>query len=198
MDSKYKPSPYIDRPDRTHHVQDKVISGNAELKRESFGDKLIHMFISEDIDDVKRYLIEDVIVPGIKDAILDGISMIFNHSPYYRSSSRSGYTSYSNSSNKNTKSTTTKIGGRSTGFRPPIVETRADAEEAFFTVKDLIENSDAHCASVLDLYSACGLDCDFAKDAYGWTSIEGMRMVRERDGRWSIECPKPELLTNLY
>lgn len=197
MDPNYKPSPYIDKPDRARKTPEKIISGSARLRKESFADRLVHMFISEDIDDIRRYLVEDVIVPGIKDAILDGISMLFNKTPYYRSSSsRSGYTPYSSAS-KSSKSTATKINTRGASFVPPTVETRADAEQAYAAIKELIDDPQFRCATVLDLYSFCGLDCDYAKDAWGWNTMDGIRIVRERDGRWTIECPKPELLTNI-
>ena len=50
---------------------EKVIAGGAKLKKKNEFQKLRDVFISEDIGNVKSYILKDVLVPRIRDAIAD-------------------------------------------------------------------------------------------------------------------------------
>ena len=59
---------------------EKVISGSAKPKKKGEMQKFADVFISEDVGNVKSYILMDVLVPAIKKAISDivtnGIDMI--------------------------------------------------------------------------------------------------------------------------
>ena len=56
--------------------QEKVVQGKVRRKKKSEVRKWKDIFISEDVEDVKSYIIMDVIVPTIKNTILDTVSML--------------------------------------------------------------------------------------------------------------------------
>ena len=60
---------------------EKVTTGKVKTKKRSEGSKLRDVFIAEDVKDVKSYIFMDVLVPAIKNAIVDivtdGVNMIF-------------------------------------------------------------------------------------------------------------------------
>lgn len=50
---------------------EKVISGSAKSKKKGGIQKFTGMFVPEDVDDVKSYIFEDIVVPYVKDMFLD-------------------------------------------------------------------------------------------------------------------------------
>ncbi len=52
---------------------EKVISGSAKSKKKGGIQKLTGMFVPEDVDDVKSYIFEDIVVPYVKDMFLDAV-----------------------------------------------------------------------------------------------------------------------------
>ena len=61
------------------------------VSKKSLGAKFADAFISDAAKDLKSYIVWDVIVPGIKDTIMNGLNMVF----YGNTSSRSTYVSSS-------------------------------------------------------------------------------------------------------
>lgn len=59
---------------------EKVVKGNVKTKKKSEISKVADVFISEDITNVKNYILMDVLVPAIKkavkDIVTDGVEMI--------------------------------------------------------------------------------------------------------------------------
>lgn len=179
------------------HVE-KVISGNATVRRRSLGRKFIDIFFNGDITDVKSYLIFDVLVPSIKETINSlinkGTEMILfgetTKSVTKKSTSSGTYVSYGSpyrgererlpSSNRN------RVLRR---FDDIKFENRGDAENVLDTLAELMDIY--HQATVGDFYDAVGITNDWTEDVdnYGWTDISGARVSRVRDG-YILEMPK--------
>lgn len=45
---------------------EKIVSGSVKSKKKSGIEKLTSVFVPEDVDDVKSYIFEDIIVPAVK------------------------------------------------------------------------------------------------------------------------------------
>ena len=99
MNDMYKPnsnrfkeeqkSNQIDKP-----KVEKVVQGSVKTKNNVIR-KLAHDFISEDVPSIKQYLIMDVIIPTIKDAIVDTVSMLMYGKPgVHRSHSTASKVNY--------------------------------------------------------------------------------------------------------
>ena len=55
---------------------EKIVSGSVKTKKKSGINKLAGIFVPEDVDNVKSYIFEDIIVPAVKDIILDAVKAV--------------------------------------------------------------------------------------------------------------------------
>ena len=53
----------------------KVVTGTAKTRKKSDAKKLANTFLPDDVTSVKSYILMDVIVPGIKNAIADVVKI---------------------------------------------------------------------------------------------------------------------------
>ena len=129
---------------------EKVISGDAKVRKKSGLEKLKDSLVSEDSKNVKSYIIGGVLIPSLKKAISDivttGIDMIlYGESRHSRSSSSGG-----------SKISYQKYYERETGYKTP---TRVNATYGY-EVREFILDNRGDAESVLDqiqdLMSECG------------------------------------------
>ena len=156
--------------------------------------KLTDIFISEDVTNVKDYIIFDVVVPALKKAIYDLVVGTLDMSLYggrgnsnrpkadkvsyrdYNDISRSG-----NCSGDRTRTTS----GYS--YDDIVVETRGEAETVLSRMDEIME--EYSIVRVADLYDLVGVTGDYTDNNYGWTNIRNAKIVRVRDG-YKIDMPR--------
>lgn len=173
---------------------DKVVSGDVKVKKKSGVHKLTDVFISEDVSNVKSYIIMDVLVPAVKKAVSDivtnGIDMIlYGGNGGSRKRTNGGYISYNNYSDRRREehsySTTTTRTGYS--YDEISIPSRGEAEEVLTRMDELIDTYGI--VSVADFYDLVGVTCNYTDNKYGWTNIRNAEIVRVRDG-YKIKLPK--------
>ena len=168
----------------------KVITGSAKPKKKGEMQKFADVFISEDVGNVKSYIIMEVLVPAVKKAISDivtnGVDMILYGETRQKKNSNTTKVSYGkyygSSREQEQRSNSYRQSGRS-GFDYDeiIFETRGDAESVLDAMNEII--SQYGVVSVGDLYDLAAVSTDnFAVNKYGWTDIAGCKAVRVRDG----------------
>lgn len=175
----------------------KVVSGTVKTKKKSEISKLSDIFISEDAANVKNYIFFDVLVPAIKNAIIDiatdSVNMIFGGSRRrngvtYSSPSRSSYISYNKFSDRRDEhryeDSRTRTGY---SYDDIILETRGDAEEVLDQMESLIDTYGM--VSVADMYDLVGKSCNYTDNKYGWTNLRNAEPIRMRDG-YMLKLPK--------
>jgi hypothetical protein len=147
---------------------------------------------------VKEYLIYDVIIPGIKDAFLDGMEMLLNGGTRRSSKSSSGsktnYGTYYKSSSNDRKEKAASVSNRK-GYNFDIViyETFADAQDVLVAMCEEIDRYGS--VPVSEYYELSGHSSDFTDNKYGWSdpSIERIRPRHTREG-YILDLPKAEPL----
>ena len=156
-------------------------------KKDSWFEKAAKWFISEDVDDIKSYLIFDLIIPGIKDVTFDLVEMMLfgeKSSRKKRGSSKVSYSGYydrkerrsrSKSRNRDREDKDTYI-----DYKDIIVEDRGDAEDIVDRIQDLIDRNGK--ASIADLLDLVNLPSNFADVDWGWTNPRSISYRRVRDG----------------
>ena len=172
---------------------EKVIQGTATTRKNEMR-RLADVFISEDVKNVKEYLIMDVLVPTIKktivDVVTDSVSMLFGMSPR-RSGSGSDKISYNKMYNRN-DSDRSSVGNNRTrngySYDDIALDSRQEAEEVLTRMDELVETYGE--VTVADLYDLVGVTCEFTDNNYGWTNIRNAKVVRLRDGKYMIDLPK--------
>ncbi len=179
----------------------KVINGTAKTKKKSGVQKFADVFIAEDIQNVKSYIFNDIIIPTIKralyDSFTDGLDMMLNGATgqrYRNRRSGSSYSydkAYSRASYQRDNRDDKRARTRSSGFDYDAIlfSNRGDAERVLVELEELI----AHygIASVQDLYSAADLSCPYTYNNYGWDDLRSADVVRARDDDgYYIKLPK--------
>lgn len=71
---EYKSNSHKSRQNQNDDIPEKrvekVVSGSVKSKKKNGLQKITNVFVPEDVDDVKSYIFEDIVVPAVKDIIL--------------------------------------------------------------------------------------------------------------------------------
>lgn len=174
---------------------EKVVTGSAKPKKKNEIQKFADVFISEDVGNVKSYIVWDVLVPAFKKAIYDivtnGIDMILygesGRTKKNSTASKVSYRSYYEKENDRRDYPTRKI---KTGYDYDniVFESRGDAEAVLEAMIDIIDQYGV--VSVGDLYDLADMSVDnYTLNKYGWTDIRNASVNRVRDG-YMLKLPK--------
>lgn len=172
---------------------DPVVSSDKLVKsKKTLGEKFKNAFIKDDLKDIKTWIINDVVVPGVKGLILDTISMAFFHETCSRhgvynggSSNRVQYQSYFKSSNNSKPNNTKRIDNYNDNsdrvdYRDIILLDKQDAERIVSALWDNIR--DYNQVSIGDLYSLIGVRANHADYNWGWTDERDINVRRVAQG----------------
>lgn len=172
---------------------EKVVKRPVKVQKKSEFRKIKDVFISEDLPNVKNYVIFDVLVPTIKKAVSDIITnatdmFLFGTTSKNKSRSSIGHVSYDRFYEKNA------VPNRVDTYRAGKIHyndisfnSRSEAKEVLDALEDMIDRYGM--ASVGDFFDAVEVTCDYTDYNYGWTSLRGADVVVTRDG-FAIKFPK--------
>lgn len=173
-------------------VVTKVVNGKVRTKKKSGISKLADTFISEDAQNVKSYVVLDVLIPAVKKAISDivvnGIDMIlYGEAGHTKKRSTSSYISYNKYSDIRDKHeySRARVGY---SYDDIILDSRGEAEEVLDKMFELLDTY--QFVSVADLYDLVGVTGNYTDNKYGWTNLRGAEPVRMRDGGYALKLPK--------
>lgn len=168
---------------------EKIVDGVVKTKKKGEARKFADLFVSEDASNVKSYILMEVVVPLVKDAIFSTVETIL-----YGESKRAGkrtsasdrvsYVSYYD--RKDSRSATTRT-RTAYDFDDIILASRGEAEDVLTSLDEII-GTYGH-ATVSDLYDLVGLTCNYTDTKYGWMSVSRADVVRTRDG-YMLKMPK--------
>lgn len=170
---------------------EKVVSGTAKLKKKSELGKFARIFISDDVKNVKEYIIMDVLIPTAKKAIMGAIDMALNGGNIgYNGRSSTSKVSYRNyydarrddRHSYNETRTRTRF-----DYDDIIFETRAEVEAVRDQMEEIIDRYGF--VTVADFYDMADLSAPYTSNKYGWMNIRNAEPVRVRDG-YILKLPK--------
>ena len=170
-----------------------VVSGVAKTRKKSEVSKFANIFISEDVSNVKSYILMDVLVPTFKKAILGAIDMMLNGgkgSGYSdrQSAPKVSYRSYYDDPRDDRRySDAPKVRARF-DYDDIIYENRGDAEAVLDQMYDVVDHYGI--VTVADMYDMARLPQPYTSNKYGWTRLRNVEVVRLRDGRYMLKLPK--------
>lgn len=181
---------------------EKVVTGEVKRKKRSLGDKFKETFLVSDSKSVGEFVFIDVIVPTVKELIIDIINkgsnmLVFGDTRTvnrYRTGSnargapRINYGSYSNQriEPERRKSIDPRI--RSTHqFDNLVFGSAWEAEDVRDKLIELIESYGQ--ATVADFYDAAGITSEYTDNKYGWEELGGAKIRRTAEG-YVILLPK--------
>lgn len=183
----------------THKVE-KVVSGATTKRKRSLLKRFADIFLTEDVGDVKTYLIYDVLVPAIKENIVDLINsaagMLFFGEASRRprkaangTGSKINYGGYFNSGERREKMPNYSRSRIAHNFDDVIFETRGEAELVLDGMLEIL-NSEYKQVTVADFYDLAGMSTTFTDNKYGWTDLRGARVTGSPSRGYYIDLPR--------
>lgn len=183
-----------------HPRPEKVISGTAETKQKSEMSRLADALVpgAGNVGGIKNYIIMDVLIPSIKNAICDiitdSVNMLFRGEKTRRKEGRrlnGDYVSYSSISSRRDEPDRSD---RRTGYSPDdvTVDSRADAILVLEQMDDLLDTYGQ--VTVADLYDLVGISGNYTDNKYGWTNLRNAEPIRLSSGRYLLKLPKAQPL----
>ncbi len=179
---------------------EKVVQGKVQTKKSTIH-KFTDVFISEDIANVKSYILMDVLVPAIKKAVSDivtnGIDMILygesGRSKNRSSGSKISYVNYYDrrSDDKRYDEPRNSSGRGGLNYDDLKFERRRDAEAVLDQMAEVIDRFGF--VTVSDMYDMADVTAPFTGNKYGWTSVRNAEVLSSRDG-YIIKLPKAGLI----
>ena len=184
---------------------EKVISGSVVTKKKSWISKVKDSFISEDAGSIGDYIVHDIVIPAVKDNLLDVVSrgvemLLFGGTPQTRSrGSKTGsriYTSYDTYYRpERRRDADRRSESYSRASRRDIsdivLDSRGEAETVLDHMADLCETY--RQVTVADLYELVGITSSYTDNGYGWTDLRDAGVRRTRDG-YILSLPRPRQL----
>lgn len=174
---------------------EKVIKGNAKVKKNEVR-KLTDVFISEDVSNVKSYILMDVIVPAVKKAIYDLVVGTLDMSLYggrggggakRSTADKVSYRDYNGVSRRDERTYNSNRTASGYSYDDIVVDTRGEAETVLMRMDEIMEEYES--VRVADLYDLVGVTGNYTDNNYGWTNIRNAEVVRVRDG-YKIKMPR--------
>lgn len=193
MDTNFKPNSHRYKEEQKNASSErkieKVVSGNVKTKKKSETSKLRDVFIAEDVSNVKSYIFMDVLVPAIKNAIVDivtdGVNMIFGTKGKTKAYS-SNYVSYRDYSRRDDRVRNVRPSNRF-NYDDLIFESRGEAEAVRDQMDAMIERYGF--VTIADMYDMADLSAPYTSNKYGWTNLRNADVVRVREG-YIIKLPR--------
>ena len=190
----YRPNSYKSKeePKEPEKRVEQVATG--KIKKKSGLRKFSDVFVSEDVSNVKNYIVMDVLVPALKkafsDVITNGIDMLLYGGNGKAKNSNNGgtsYVSYNRFSERKDEPRHVEA-RRGYNYDDVILDTRRDAEAVLNQMYGLIERY--KMVTVFDLYDLVGITGSFTDQKYGWTNVRNAEIVHVREG-YMIKMPRP-------
>lgn len=205
----YKPNSHRYKEEQGAQSEERIVnkvvtSGTAKVQKKTEMHKLADVFISEDVKNVRSYILMDVLVPTIKKAIVDivsdGINMIFFGGTGPRKNntntskvSYSGY--YNGGQNNHTSSSYRSTSNQNFDYDNISFQSRGEAEAVLDEMVNVIERYGF--VTVADLYDIADLTHPYTAAKYGWTSLSTAEVTRGREG-YIIKLPKARPIDSLH
>lgn len=173
-----------------------VVSGKVKTKKKSEIHKFTDIFVVEDVNVVKDYVFNDVIIPMTKDIVWSVFTntldmFLFGGSGRGDRRSNGGskvsYKKFYDDRRDDRFANSSRVRDRF-DFDDLVFSNRPDAQNVLDEMYNLIEQFGV--VSVADMYDLAQHTAPYTANNYGWTSIRSAEVVRLRNGDYIIKLPK--------
>lgn len=195
----YKPNSHKSKEQQAEPVPEKkiekVVTGTVKTKKKSGVGKFADVFISEDVANVKSYVLMDVLVPAIKKAISDivtnGIDMVLygesGRTQKRSTASKVSYSRYYDDRLRDRRDPVIERSRSNYSYNDILLDNRGEAEEVLARMDELVATYGM--VSVADLNDLVGITGNYTDNNYGWTDIKSAYVQRVRDG-YLLKLPR--------
>lgn len=195
MDIKYEPNSFKSKEEQKAAEEkklDKVVTNPVKVRKRNEVQKMADSFLSEDVSNIKSFVISEVLVPaakkvisdtigGISDIIKDSINVcLYGEAEARKKRQAGGGTRFSYEKCFDKSDSRPVIGiNRGKRYDDVVISTRAEAEDVLSTLEEYI--SKYEFVSIANLNELLGISGDYTDRNYGWTDIRNASVVRVRD-----------------
>lgn len=183
---------------------EKVVTSSVRVKKKGTANKLASLFISDKVGDIKSFVVDEVIIPTIKDTIwsifTNSLDMtLYGGRSHGTSRSRSGspnvsYRAYYDQGRTTRHSNEVPRSSSRFDYDDLIFTTRGDAEAVLEQMCNIIDEYDI--VTVSAMYDAADVTAPYTSENFGWNNLRTAKVVRIRDG-YIIELPKARPINQL-
>lgn len=182
---------------------EKIVEGKVVTRKQPWWKRVARGMIAEDAQHIGGYVIDDVLVPAMKNLVRDiivggtdralyGASSRNRRGPGFGLSGSVGgiRTKYDQMSGEPRRMMSRESQARH-DFDEVVLDSRS---EAIAVVEELIARVSRYgSASVTDLYDLVGVTGSFADQRWGWTDLSTAD-IRQSRGGFLLDLPRPEPL----
>lgn len=188
--------PARDEPKRV----ERVITGEVQRRKVPLGRRFLQNVIGDDVHSVWGFIAGDILIPGIRDVIADGLiggverAILRDNAPRGRSRSRGGHVAYNTMSSRRSnrdepRREMSRRGRANHSFDEIILDTRVEAQEVIDRLDDMAQRYDN--VTVADLYEMVGISGNYVDKKWGWTDLRDAYVSRTRNG-YLLNLPRAE------
>ena len=185
---------------------DKVVTGNVTVKKRGFFKRFKKSMVSEDAENVGGYVIQDIIIPTIKDLIFDAARGALEMILWGNTSGRRGRKGNVPYNSLNEKSTYQYNGRTNISSREEkrsrrnynyfvisemVFDRRSDAEDVLYQLRMVLEEYPS--VSVANFYDVLDMSAPYTAENYGWTDLKDAD-VRKCKGGYYLDVPDPRVI----
>lgn len=178
---------------------EKIVSGTVTTKKKNGFQKFASEFIREDMTNIGNYIMQDVIIPTIKNTIWDAFTnslemVLYGESGHTKKKSNAGKVSYGKyyEKERNKPSGSSSASRGIYDYDEIILNNRGEAEDVLSRMIEIMDEYDG-MVSVADLYELVGVSSKYTDNNYGWTDLSSARVERVREG-YLLKLPRIQSL----
>ena len=190
---------------------EKVVTTEVVIKKKSIGSKFREVFIAADIRSVQQYLLYDVLIPAVRNTIVDATTKGIQRVMYGESAVRRRdfgpgprVTTYNRPVDRGFQSPidARSYSGRTPPDRDPrpqrhdredpVLSSREEAALVLERMNDIIDTYEA--VSVADFHELLGLPSNHVDNKWGWIYLGDVQIQQIREG-YLINLPSAEPIT---
>lgn len=181
-------------------IKERATKNDVIVHEKSKAQQLSETFFGGTAKDAAKSVVNDVLVPALKQTLYDMISTGFQRLLFGNTVSNGrpviGRPSYSNRYNYNAayRSNTRQMSKAARGahdFNTIVFKTRAEAEDILSRMYTAINEYGQ--TTVADFYQMSGVSTTPQDFDWGWTDVRRSRIISTQDG-WIIDFPQPGAL----
>lgn len=199
------PRPQASEPKDEKKIES-VVTNEVTTRKKSLLKRFVNVFIGGDSKTVVNYVLMDVLLPQAREMIADAASsgverMIYGDTrPGHRRGPGSRNIGAGTAYNRYAVRGNNPLGRAGAPDRPGVVEARShDVDDLLFATRpeaeltlermyDLLKEYET--VSIADLNSLVSRSSSYTDQKWGWTSLHGCRIFRDRSSGYILELPK--------
>lgn len=193
------------RESEQHKFSPVIPEGSSRVMKGKIPKKISNTFFKNDINDVKSYIVTDVLIPAAKNLIFSTISNSLSMLMFgeVRNNPLTGFTRQSDGVGRISRTSYSKFYDQRETIRDERITRGYEYDELSYNTREeadtvLAEMDDAlyryGVVSIFDMYDFSHLTAPFTYQDYGWTNLRSAKVIDfvDEDGyvRYAIDLPR--------